>query len=128
MSASGTQLRRSPRPQAQAKVLDSTGSTEPAAAATAGTARSARPRTDQFCVYNTSSAAPHTGHRIAAFIIENKAPHKLSPGHIYAGLEDMELEDVNRSCETDTLQDRFRRLMAAVITQAFSYMVRAGLE
>ncbi|KAF2174662.1 hypothetical protein K469DRAFT_681013 [Zopfia rhizophila CBS 207.26] len=130
MTVSGNGRRRSPRLQAQAKQaksLDSTDPTEPAAAATTGTARS-RPRADQFCVYNTSSATQNTEHRIAAFIIEYKAPHKLPLGYIYEGLDDMELEDVIWRRETDTPRDYFRRLIAAVITQAFSYMVRAGLE
>jgi hypothetical protein len=40
----------------------------------------------------------------------------------------MELEEVIRCSETDTSQDHFHRLIAAVITQAFSYMVKIGLE
>lgn len=35
----------------------------------------------------------------------------------------MELEEVVRCREIDSPQDHFRRLVAAVITQAFSYMV-----
>lgn len=122
MSVSG-QRRRSPRLRAQAILADSA---DPAAAASAGTARSSRPRADQFCVYNTAGTTQDMEQRIAAFIIEYKAPHKLSLGYIYEGLHDMDLEDVLR--DADTLQERFRRLIAAVITQAFSYMVQAGLE
>ncbi|OCL04452.1 hypothetical protein AOQ84DRAFT_225949 [Glonium stellatum] len=62
-----------------------------------------------------TSAAQNTENRIAAFIIEHKASHKLSLGYIYEGLNDMELKD-------------FRQLIAAVIMQAFSYMVKIGLE
>ncbi|KAF2193045.1 hypothetical protein K469DRAFT_551681 [Zopfia rhizophila CBS 207.26] len=40
----------------------------------------------------------------------------------------MEFEEVTRYRETDSPRDHFRRLMAAVITQAFSYMVKIGLE
>lgn len=65
---------------------------------------------------------------IAAFIIEYKAPHKLPLGYINEGLEDIELEDVTQCRETDTSWDRFRQLITAVITQAFSYMVRIGVE
>ncbi|KAF2785855.1 hypothetical protein K505DRAFT_261180, partial [Melanomma pulvis-pyrius CBS 109.77] len=122
MNVSGPR-RRSPRLQAQAILADSAG---PAAAASAETARPSRPRADQFCVYNISGPTQDTQHRIPAFIIEYKAPHKLSLGHIYEGLHNMELEDVLR--DADTLPERFRRLIAAVITQAFSYMVQAGLE
>ena len=125
MSVSGNQRRRSPRLQAQAertKPPVSAGLAEPAAA------RPSHPRADQFCVYNTSSETQNTEHRIAAFIIEYKAPHKLTLGDIYEGLNDMELEEVVRRRKTDSPQDHFRRLIAAVITQAFSYMVQAGLE
>ncbi|OCL01491.1 hypothetical protein AOQ84DRAFT_434837 [Glonium stellatum] len=129
MSVSRNQRRRSPRLQAkQAKPSGSTDPAEPAAAATVGAARSFRPRADQFCVYNTSSETQNAEHRIAAFIIEYKAPHKLTLGYIYEGLNDMELEEVVRCRETDSPQDHFRRLVAAIITQAFSYMVQAGLE
>ena len=106
-----------------------TSSVDQAGSSTAmreGTTRASRPRADQFCVYNTS--AQNTENRIAAFIIEYKAPHKLPLGYIYEGLEDMELEDVIQQRETDTSQEQFRRLIAAVITQAFSYMIDIGLE
>ena len=75
-----TRWQRSPHLQAQArqaKSLDSTDPTEPAAETIAGTAWSSSPRADQFCVYNTSSVTRNTEHRIAAFIIEYKALHKL---------------------------------------------------
>ena len=130
MSMSGNKRRRSPRLQALTKRTnppDSTDLAELAAAATAGAAKSTRPRADQFCVYNTSSESQNTEHRTAAFIIEYKAPHKLTLGYIYEGLNDMELE-VARCRETDSPQDHFRRLVAAIITQAFSYMIQAGLE
>lgn len=128
MPVSGHGRRRSPRllKASELKSSDSTDPTESAAATRVETARSSRPRADQFCVYNTSTQT--TENRIAAFIIEYKAPHKLPLGYIYEGLENMELEDVIRCRETDTPRDRFRRLMAAVITQAFSYMVNIGLE
>ncbi|KAF2644398.1 hypothetical protein P280DRAFT_467026 [Massarina eburnea CBS 473.64] len=107
--------RRSPRLHAKAKETSRPPS-----------ARSSRPRADQFCVYNTSTQ--NAENRIAAFIVEYKAPHKLPLSYIYEGLHDMELEDVIRWREVDTPQDRFRRLIAAVITQAFSYMVTIGSE
>jgi hypothetical protein len=106
MSLSGNQRRRSPRLQAQAKQTkppDSTDLAEQAAAATAGAARSSRPRTDQFCVYNTFSETQNIKHRMAAFIIEYKALHKLTFGYIYEGLDDMELEEIIRCRETDSL-------------------------
>ncbi|KAF2257935.1 hypothetical protein CC78DRAFT_505484 [Lojkania enalia] len=112
--------RRSPRLRAKAK--------EPQSVATGRTrlTRSSRPRADQFCVYNTSTH--NAENRIAAFIIEYKAPHKLPLGYIYEGLEEMVFNDVVWYKETDTPRDHFRRLIAAVITQAFSYMVKMGSE
>ncbi|KAL9102056.1 MAG: hypothetical protein Q9163_002764 [Psora crenata] len=126
MSLSEVPPRRSPRlilaKTAQSKPPGPAEPTE-SAAATAASARSIRPGADQFCVYNIGGQ-----HRVPAFIIEYKAPHKLALGHIYEGLGDMELEEVVQYRENDSPQDHFRRLVAAAITQAFSYMVRAGLE
>ncbi len=131
MSLSENPPRRSARLLAQAKRTKPpalTESTEPVAVTAARAARSTHPRADQFCVYNTSDGAQDTEHRVAAFVAEYKAPHKLPLGTIYEGLGDMELEEVVHCRETDGRQDHFRRLVAAAITQAFSYMVQAGLE
>ncbi len=122
--------RRSPRLQAKAKAAGPSSFRDPipsGTAATAGRVKTARPRADQFCVYNTGTG-PDNESRTAAFISEYKAPHKLPLGFIYEGLGDMVLEDVIQHCETESPQDRYRRLVAAVITQAFSYMVRSGLQ
>ncbi|KAF1809208.1 hypothetical protein P152DRAFT_172672 [Eremomyces bilateralis CBS 781.70] len=88
--------------------------------------RSSRPRADQFCVYNKSIR--NQENRIPAFVMEYKAPHNLPLGYIYEGLDDMKLEDVIRYQESDAPRNRFRRLIAAIITQAFSYMINAGVE
>ncbi|KAF1970566.1 hypothetical protein BU23DRAFT_582080 [Bimuria novae-zelandiae CBS 107.79] len=125
MTVSGARRRRSPRLQARAE-NNSLDRPEAVTAPRAGTARSSRPRADQFCVYNTSIQNRET--RVAAYITEYKPPHKLPLGCIYEGLEDMKLDEVAQCRETDTPRDRFRRLMAAVITQAFSYMVKLGVE
>ncbi|KNG46173.1 hypothetical protein TW65_07084 [Stemphylium lycopersici] len=130
LAVSGTGRRRSPRLQAKAKETQPSGSTDTAEAEDAGrksTASSSRPRADQFCVYNTGTTRS-TQDRVAAFILEYKAPHKLPLGYIYEGLGEMELDDVVQCHDDETLRDRFRRLVAAVITQAFSYMVRIGVE
>ena len=132
MSELEGQRRRSSRLQTQPILADST---DPAAVALAGTARSvglekptrsSQPLADQFCVYNTSNTTHDTEHRNAAFIIDYKAPHKLSLGCILSGIRDMDLADVLR--KDNTLQEHFRRLLAAAITEAFSSMVQAGLE
>ncbi|RYN15486.1 hypothetical protein AA0114_g12966 [Alternaria tenuissima] len=130
LTVSGTGRRRSPRLQAKAKETRPSGSTDAAEAEDAGrksTASSSRPRADQFCVYNTGTTRSAQDH-IAAFILEYKAPHKLPLGYIYEGLGEMELDEVVQCRDDETLRDRFRRLVAAVITQAFSYMVRIGVE
>jgi len=121
MALSGTR-RRSPRLLARAR------ETQSAEAETSGTqpTRSSRPLADQFCVYNTSTRSAEK--RVAAFILEFKAPHKLPLSYIYEGLDDMDLEDVVQCRESDTTKDGFRRLIAAVITQAFSYMVKIGSQ
>jgi len=85
--------------------------------------RQSRPRADQFCVY---SKGP--GGKVPGFIIEYKAPHKLSLAHINAGLQDMEVDQVVRYQQDETPEDICRRVVAAVITQTFSYMIKGGLE
>jgi len=93
-----------------------------------GAAKATRPRADQFCVYNIFSEAENTKYRIAVFIIEYKASHKLHLGCIYEDLKDMNLKKMVRCNEIDGSQNHFRRLVVAAITQAFFYMVRAGLK
>ncbi|KAL6240161.1 hypothetical protein BDW75DRAFT_246740 [Aspergillus navahoensis] len=68
--------------------------------------RSCRPRADQFCIYNRCPKG-----KIPAFIIEYKAPHKV------VHLQKEESPEVI-CC----------RVVAAVITQTFSYMIHSGLE
>jgi len=120
--------RRSPRLLAQLAKPSESFASKPMAEAIIGAAKTTRPRANQFCVYNIFSEAEDTEYRIVAFIIEYKAPHKLHLGCIYEGLKDMNLKEVVRCNETDGPQDHFRRLVVAVITQAFFYMVRAELE
>ncbi|KAF9729789.1 serine threonine protein kinase [Paraphaeosphaeria minitans] len=130
LTVSGTKQRQPPRLQARARALGlsgSTGTTQAEAAGRARVAASSRPRVDQFCVYNTGTTR-NAQNRVAAFIQEFKAQHKLPLGNIYEGLGEMVLDEVVQCHEDETLRDRFRRLIAAVITQAFSYMIRIGVE
>ncbi|EZF70288.1 hypothetical protein H105_07348 [Trichophyton soudanense CBS 452.61] len=85
--------------------------------------RSSRPRADQFCVYNTGPERA-----IPAFIIEYKAPHKLTLAIIEAGLMEMDVDDVVIYNESDDPVKLAQRRVAAVISQAFSYMIQAELE
>ncbi len=97
-------------------------------AQSAAAVRSAQSRTDQFCVYNTSGETTETDHQIAAFIIEYKSSHKLRLDYIYAGLQNMNLDDVIQFREQESSQDQFHHLVAAAITQVFSYMIHAELK
>lgn len=85
--------------------------------------RTSRPRADQFCVYNKGPEG-----KVPAFIIEYKAPHKVSLAHIRAGLQDMDLDEVLRLQEEESPEDICRRIVAAIITQTFSYMIHCGVE
>ncbi|WPG97263.1 Protein kinase-like domain protein [Acrodontium crateriforme] len=84
--------------------------------------RPPRPRADQICVYDKGRET-----KVPAFIIEYKAPHKLSLAHIKAGLVDMDLEEIVRFQARETPTTACKRVVAAVITQAYSYMVTGGL-
>ncbi|KAL2376748.1 hypothetical protein RJZ90_007281 [Blastomyces dermatitidis] len=85
--------------------------------------RSSHPRADQFCVYNTGS-----DEEIPAYIVEYKAPHKLTKGIIEAGLVDMDVGEVIENVEEGDPMKVARWRVAACISQPFSYMIRAGLE
>ncbi|KAK2813999.1 hypothetical protein FQN50_000403 [Emmonsiellopsis sp. PD_5] len=87
------------------------------------TPTSARPLADEFCVYNKGKNV-----KIPALIGELKPPHKLPLAVIQDGLEEMELDEVVERGHDETEKIQHRRLVAAVITQAFSYMIKAGVE
>ncbi|KAJ5941697.1 hypothetical protein N7516_001865 [Penicillium verrucosum] len=87
-----------------------------------------RPRADQFCVYNIPSQSSELIHSIAAYVKEYKSPHKVTLGHIYKGLEDMDLDKVVEKKEHETLKDRCHRAIAALLVQPYDYMIRAGTE
>ncbi|OJD18221.1 hypothetical protein AJ78_01721 [Emergomyces pasteurianus Ep9510] len=85
--------------------------------------RSTRPRADQFCVYNTGPVEA-----IPAYIIEYKAPHKLTKNIVEAGLMDMEVAEVIEDIEENDPVKAARWRVAACISQTFSYMIQSGLE
>ncbi|GBF62044.1 hypothetical protein TMEN_4568 [Trichophyton mentagrophytes] len=84
---------------------------------------SRRTLADEFCIYNAGEKA-----KKPAMVGELKPPHKLSLKVIKKGLRKMELDEVVERRHDDTDKIRHRRLVAAVITQAFSYMIKAGVE
>lgn len=83
----------------------------------------ARPRADQFCVYNRG---PETN--VPAFIVEYKAPHKVSLVRIRAGLREMDVSLVERYKGTKNVKKACSYLIAAIISQTYHYMIQAGLE
>ncbi len=91
-------------------------------------AKTTHSRANQFCVYNIFSEIENTKYHIVVFIIEYKISHKLHLNCIYESLKDMNLKKMIRCNEIDDSQNHFRRLIVAVITQVFFYMIRAELK
>ena len=89
-------------------------------------ARSARRRNrraDQFCVHVVSDER-----RIPAYAVEFKAPHKLTMSELIAGLHEMETARDVINKDGDTFEFHATHLVAAVITQLFSYMIDSGVQ
>ncbi|KAE8352275.1 metalloprotease m41 ftsh [Aspergillus coremiiformis] len=89
-------------------------------------ARPARRRNrsaDQFCVYVVAGER-----RIPTYAVEFKAPHKLTLPELIAGLHEMEpgRDVINK--EGETFEFHSTHLVAAVITQIFSYMIDSGVQ
>jgi hypothetical protein len=91
-------------------------------------------RADQICVYKYEDGG-QTQRRMA-FVVEYKAPHKLTLPHLRIGLREMDIytEVVNRASkplveDTEALfQYTSDRLAAAAVVQTFHYMIEGGLE
>lgn len=90
-----------------------------------GPRKTLRPRADQFAVYGITGTAGDV-YRVPIYILEFKAPHKLMLGHINAGLTAMDLDEIVHERLEEDVERRCQRLVAAVITQLFSYMIQAG--
>ena len=93
-----------------------------------------RPRPDQICVYTTVERLNKL-----ALIVEYKAPHKLTLAHLRHVLRPdrspLELDGIINGVSVPSPQDpeahfayHAERLVAAVVTQAFSYMVVCGTQ
>ncbi|KAI0423988.1 hypothetical protein F5Y09DRAFT_336142 [Xylaria sp. FL1042] len=81
---------------------------------------------DQFCVYRRSD-----GRNVPALAIEYKAPHKLTRDEVVAGLQgegeiQPERDVINIHGEGFDFASKW--LVAAVVTQLFSYMVDKGIQ
>ncbi|KAJ4307972.1 hypothetical protein N0V84_012377 [Fusarium piperis] len=92
-------------------------------------------RPDQICVYRSDDASL-ANLRTMIYVIEYKAPHKLTASHLRAGLRSMDIykDVVNRktiptSVDPDALfRYHAERLTASAITQTYHYMIEGGLE
>ena len=84
---------------------------------------------DQICIYKNEG-----GQMELLFIIEYKAPHKLTKEILRVGLRTMDLptEVIHRATIPTNPQEKFSynadRLVAAAITQTYSYMLESGIE
>lgn len=81
-------------------------------------------RADQFCVVRSRNGIARP-----VVAIEYKAPHKLTIDEIWTGLRDEiwpERDVIDRT--DDTYEFLCKNLMAAVITQLFSYMIDKGVR
>ena len=76
-------------------------------------------RADQFCIYKILNGA-----NVTKSCIEYKAPHKLTQAEVTEGLTSEIRPDrdvINK--DSSSFRSASRRLVAAVITQLFSYMI-----
>ena len=92
---------------------------------------STRLQPDKICVY----AGAKGGKRSLAFVVEYKPPQKLTLARLRLGLRDMKISEVVDRYEVPRpeakealSQYHSDRLVAAVITQTFLYMIENGLE
>ena len=89
-------------------------------------------RADQICVY--TAAEDDDTPRKLAFVVEYKAPHKLTLASLRLGLREMDIKSVVDRDLVPTAEnpDHFQyhadRLVASVITQTFSYMIQGGTQ
>lgn len=89
-----------------------------------GTARS-EPyrRNDQFCVHVVANEQ-----RVPIFAVEYKAPYKVPLPILIAGLHEMDLDRDVLNADDDSPEYYTRHLVAALVTQIFSYMVDIGVQ
>ncbi|GCB25579.1 hypothetical protein AAWM_08464 [Aspergillus awamori] len=88
-----------------------------------GTARRRNRRADQFCVHLVADER-----QIPVYAVEFKAPHKVTIPELVAGLHPIDLDRDVIDQEGDTFEFYATRLVAAVVTQIFSYMIDSGVR
>jgi hypothetical protein len=80
-------------------------------------------RADQFCVHLVDDER-----RIPVYAVEFKAPHKLTLPEIIAGLHEVDIARDVIDQQGDTFEFHATHLVAAVLTQLFSYMLDIGVR
>ncbi|KAL3248003.1 hypothetical protein ABHI18_012199, partial [Aspergillus niger] len=88
-----------------------------------GTARRRNRRADQYCVHLVANER-----QIPVYAVEFKAPHKVTIPELVAGLHPVDLDRDVIDQEGDTFEFYATRLVAAVVTQIFSYMIDSGVR
>lgn len=88
-----------------------------------GTARRRNRRADQFCVHLVADER-----QIPVYAVEFKAPHKVTIPELVAGLHQIDLARDVINQEGDTFEFYATCLVAAVVTQIFSYMIDSGVQ
>ncbi|KAK0707831.1 hypothetical protein B0H67DRAFT_647972 [Lasiosphaeris hirsuta] len=84
---------------------------------------------DQICVYRSSN-----GDQTLAYVLEYKAPHKLTAHQVREGINPLDVVRDVVNCATIPVAegDRFRhfakRLSVAAATQVYHYMLQTGLK
>lgn len=79
--------------------------------------------TDQFCVHVVADEREKP-----VYAVEFKAPHKVTIAELVAGLREIDLARDVVGQEGDSFEFHATRLVAAVITQIFSYMIDSGVQ
>ncbi|KAJ9484629.1 hypothetical protein VN97_g8746 [Penicillium thymicola] len=88
-----------------------------------GTVRRRNRRADQFCVHLVADER-----QIPVYAVEFKAPHKVTTPELVAGLHQIDLARDVIGQEGDTFEFYATCLVAAVVTQIFSYMIDSGVQ
>ncbi|RMZ91391.1 hypothetical protein DV736_g1376, partial [Chaetothyriales sp. CBS 134916] len=87
-------------------------------------------RPDQICVYTNDGSNDRTR---PALVVEYKPPHKVTTAMLRVGLDEMKVKDVinattmpHRTDKEGLFRYRAKWVVAAILTQTFSYMLQAG--
>lgn len=80
-------------------------------------------RADQFCVHVLADER-----QIPVYTVEFKAPHKVTISELVAGLHEIDLARDVLNQDSDTFESLATRLVAAVVTQIFLYMIDSGVH